>query len=248
MDIKQALTTLDPTNDEHWTIDGLPRLDALSAAVGSTVTRKAVNDEAPAFSRTNPSLAPPVPAEAAPPAPAPAAPVAPPVASAPPAPPAPPPAPAAPPAPAPAEEEQPRCRVRALDMPVADVLRSRELVEQALKEVEEEAADLIEDRKDIDAALKKLYSHSEVLSRHLQLMTKTDKNKARDEIQQYLRRSHETRAQRANAARRFVEAGTTAKDVAAAMQPASKIDQAMAKRKPGIGTSRPVPRAPAGTV
>jgi len=50
-DIHAALRTLDPENDDHWTIDGAPRLDALIDLVG--MTREKLNQAAPLFSRTN---------------------------------------------------------------------------------------------------------------------------------------------------------------------------------------------------
>lgn len=50
-DIKAALAKLDPANDEHWTTDGLPRLDAIEALVGSAVARKDITNAAPEFTR-----------------------------------------------------------------------------------------------------------------------------------------------------------------------------------------------------
>lgn len=50
-DIKAALAKLDPANDEHWTTDGLPRLDAIEALVGAAVARKDITNAAPEFTR-----------------------------------------------------------------------------------------------------------------------------------------------------------------------------------------------------
>lgn len=55
-EIKEALGMLDVNNPEHWTTDGLPRLDVLSGLTGKEVKRKMVTDIAPAFSLTNPVL------------------------------------------------------------------------------------------------------------------------------------------------------------------------------------------------
>jgi hypothetical protein len=52
--IKEALLKLDPTNDDLWTEDGLPRVDVLSALVGKALERKDVTDAAPLFTRANP--------------------------------------------------------------------------------------------------------------------------------------------------------------------------------------------------
>lgn len=51
--IVKALGQLDPKNDDHWTSDGLPRLDALKV---SGVKRGDVTDAAPNFTRDNPNL------------------------------------------------------------------------------------------------------------------------------------------------------------------------------------------------
>lgn len=53
MDIKEALAKLDPTNAEHWTGDGAPKLDALKDLMGETVSRQQVIEAAPQFTRDN---------------------------------------------------------------------------------------------------------------------------------------------------------------------------------------------------
>lgn len=63
--IIEALRALDPKNDDHWTADGLPRLDVVKAS------RTGITKAAPNFSRTNLNLDPKpkedeVPAPAAP--------------------------------------------------------------------------------------------------------------------------------------------------------------------------------------
>lgn len=51
--IKEAVTALDHTNDDHWTGTGLPRVDVISTAVGDpTVSRRDVEQAAPGFTRT----------------------------------------------------------------------------------------------------------------------------------------------------------------------------------------------------
>ncbi len=51
-EILEAVRGLDPQNDEHWTADGLPRLDAVENLLGGDVSRKAVTNAAPDFTRT----------------------------------------------------------------------------------------------------------------------------------------------------------------------------------------------------
>jgi len=50
-EILEAVRGLNPQNDEHWTADGLPRLDAVENLLGSDVSRKAVTNAAPDFTR-----------------------------------------------------------------------------------------------------------------------------------------------------------------------------------------------------
>lgn len=56
MDIREALANLDQLNDDHWTKDGAPRTDVVSDLLGQQVTRQAITDAAPKFSRENADL------------------------------------------------------------------------------------------------------------------------------------------------------------------------------------------------
>jgi hypothetical protein len=58
MDIRGALSKLDPTNDEQWTDDGLPRTGALEALGLKGVTRGKITAAAPGFTRFNTGLDP----------------------------------------------------------------------------------------------------------------------------------------------------------------------------------------------
>lgn len=50
--ITEALSKLDPNNDNHWTQDGLPRLDTVKILAGNpSLTREAVTAAAPNFNR-----------------------------------------------------------------------------------------------------------------------------------------------------------------------------------------------------
>ena len=53
MTLDEALLALDAGNDEHWTKEGLPRLDVLGKMVGDAVTRHEVTDIDPTFTRQN---------------------------------------------------------------------------------------------------------------------------------------------------------------------------------------------------
>lgn len=54
--IIEGLMKLDVQNDNHWTADGLPKIDALKFSVGPTITREEVNSVAPNFCRSNPQI------------------------------------------------------------------------------------------------------------------------------------------------------------------------------------------------
>ena len=54
----EGLRTLDPTNDAHWTAEGLPRLAVLEELTGKNVTRQDVNATAPGLTRNTNALPP----------------------------------------------------------------------------------------------------------------------------------------------------------------------------------------------
>ena len=49
--IRLALSELDSANDDHWTTQGLPRVEVVSKAVGAEVSRQDITDAAPKFVR-----------------------------------------------------------------------------------------------------------------------------------------------------------------------------------------------------
>lgn len=53
--IREALSQLDVANDNHWTADGLPRLDTVKMlAADQSITREHVNAALPGFTRNGP--------------------------------------------------------------------------------------------------------------------------------------------------------------------------------------------------
>ena len=59
--IIEALSKLDVSNDNHWTEQGLPRIETVKFLTGDTsITRDAINAAFPGFNRNNVSLTPPV--------------------------------------------------------------------------------------------------------------------------------------------------------------------------------------------
>lgn len=53
MNISEALAELDGMDDDQWTADGAPKIDAVSGLVGDKVSRQDIIDAAPEFSREN---------------------------------------------------------------------------------------------------------------------------------------------------------------------------------------------------
>lgn len=54
MDLIEAISALDADNDEHWTANGLPRIDALKEMTGEDdITRMMIDELAPDYTRTS---------------------------------------------------------------------------------------------------------------------------------------------------------------------------------------------------
>lgn len=49
--IKEAISSLDHDNDDHWTSTGLPKLDVVQDLAGETVTRQQAEAAAPNYNR-----------------------------------------------------------------------------------------------------------------------------------------------------------------------------------------------------
>ena len=51
MDLKQAIDSLNVENDDHWTENGLPKLDVIKDLTGKSHSRKEITDAAPLVTR-----------------------------------------------------------------------------------------------------------------------------------------------------------------------------------------------------
>lgn len=52
--LREVLMLLEPDNDDHWTADGLPRVEVVEQLAGdSTIDRSGINEAAAGFSRGN---------------------------------------------------------------------------------------------------------------------------------------------------------------------------------------------------
>lgn len=54
--IREALAKLDVNNDNHWTAEGMPRLDVMKDLVGTAVSRADITSAAKGFTRKTPDL------------------------------------------------------------------------------------------------------------------------------------------------------------------------------------------------
>lgn len=64
-EIREVCHRLDPSNDQHWTSQGLPRMDALES-LGLQIDRRSLNEAYPGFGRHTLAKAKAVDADAAP--------------------------------------------------------------------------------------------------------------------------------------------------------------------------------------
>jgi hypothetical protein len=51
MNLAEAIASLDPKNDEHWTESGVPKLDVIKELTGQSYSRKEVTEAAPKVTR-----------------------------------------------------------------------------------------------------------------------------------------------------------------------------------------------------
>ena len=208
MDIKEALGTLDKSNDDHWTADGLPRIDVVSAIVGEKVTRAQISEADPDFTRevkTDENDTPP--AETTPPENG--------------------------------TDELTEISEISLDdicaMPVQELAQDRELLEHGLAMAEADALVKADLHKKATQALAESEKRVRAL-RQLNAATKPKDNPIGD----FIKAQNAARAARGAKARSFIEQGTNASDVRAALDTKAPIDKAMAGRKPARGAQRPV--------
>jgi hypothetical protein len=258
MKIEDALASLDTEDDELWTADRLPRVYAVSEAVGYDVTRKQITDANPAFIRPDPDAPESVvtlpeeeietfrvqsessePAEEKPKdiqwPDQPSAPT--------------------------ADEVQEYVKTAregnvrvACVVPLDEVVglhptqvySSVDLVDRAVEEFGRQAEVLSARREAIDKQIKDVGRRGALLSKRRNRMPRgSEKSKQAETIKRYLKVQHESRAKRAETAQKYIEAGTTPEDVRKQLEIRSPLDAAMKHRKPSRSGTRPVypPRA-----
>lgn len=248
MDIRAALQQLDPSNDEHWTQDGLPRTDVMQKLTGrKNLTRQEITAADETFSREvaiDRRMAALEQAEGGQDAPPPVVP---------PAPPAPPTHPAAPP---PVEakpdtddsdlgdvagvvqDDPPRS---VLAIPLPKVLASYELCSLALEELSAMNDELIKERAKLQKEIDANSARIEALERRrVQLERRRPKDGSIPGMREYLQGQQRIREDRAKRLAAFLGgSGVGAREVAKAIAPLSPIDQALRTRRPTQQTPPP---------
>lgn len=229
--LDEALKALDPANDDHWTSDGLPRVDVITGLVGQAVTRADITGLAPGLTRE--ALAGSVDGdkgdepEASDKAvegateeqreltPKPDL-----------------------------DEEDPKyfAHVEPADevvgMDIHDVFSSLELTDRGIAEFSRQNMILVQRKSEIEKKITDIGRRTALLERERSRLAKAagvdDKAASLKAYQNAQRKARQDRAARA---RRFIEAGTTAEDVAKELGGKSAIDMAMSNR--GRGRGRP---------
>lgn len=243
------VTQLDPTNDELWTADGLPKVDVVQKGLGNdNITRQAITNAAPSFSRESlqksrdeaaekpiAEATDPQKVDRSAPQPEPVVDEKPIVAEPPqqtePVPEATIPAPE----PGPELVAEPPTEEKGLpeDQPELERLEAELAVKTDLMNEAQVRATAA--RKDADS----LSNEVNALNRRIDALIKHDPNANTSGVRAYLAQQHKNREERAGAIKRFVAATSMdPRDVAKALGPAP-IDAAMRSRKPARGAARP---------
>jgi len=132
----------------------------------------------------------------------------------------------------------------ALNVPLIELMQSEELLRAAISEMNDKSQELIRTKLRCDQQLSELHAKSELCTRQLdQIRTKEDPH---DNVRAYLQQSQRAREERRRRAEKFIDAGTTVRDVIRQLRPSSALDDAMSRRKPAPGSTRPALRAPVG--
>jgi hypothetical protein len=226
--VSAALGRLDPENDEHWTADGLPRVEVVSEWLGAQVSRQEITNAAPKLTRQSMSDA-----------------VGPPTASGP--------ADVAKlfgEVDSKAEPTEPGAARKDIQSDLGEpigptmrkelrtVLTSPKHLETVLVELNDAALYLQEQKRAIDERLRVIYAQSELASRHLARWKQAHPEKEVPVFAAFARSEAEARAARAGRITEFVgKSGVRPEELAKQLQSASPLDAALAVRR---STPRPV--------
>lgn len=237
--IVAALAQLDPLDDDQWTTDGAPRVDAVEKILNKDIKRQDIIDAAPHFSRETAGQLPEdddaqagdvqgegsqevTTTEETP---------------------------------AVVDEDDDELEflldedddefVDTLTMTQDEILADPELLELYIIQAGDKFNELVQMQERIKGELKLWSERQQIAERILSRKYPGHGKKNTSEvIRQYLDAQVEAREKRAAAATAFIMGGTNPADVAKALAGASALDKAMSQRKAKPGSTRPAPRMP----
>lgn len=224
MDIKAALSQLDKNNDDHWTTNGLPRLDVLKDLTGDkSVTRKMVTDADPSFTReTMPGTAGTPEAEVAVEVDSP------------------------PDQDADISEEpaETSSGKYVLEMDTQEVFSSEQNMLAFQSEAATVCTELQREKAALEVKITRLSKATAMVTTQLQRLNNARPNSDTQVIRDYLAQQAKVREERAERVRKFIEQGVDQGMLSLAISGKSKIDAALNQRKAAPGSTRPAPRIP----
>ncbi len=240
MNILESLAKLDPSDDNHWTGDGMPRMDILQKLTRTPdLSRSQVTNAAPDFTRESVKAAE---------APDPVEPeaevgghgnvmveaVEPDVVA----------IEAIPGETVAVTPEAPEIATSAPEMAVPAPTTKLEALKAQLEVYTEAMNDASRVKDDADKSLRASSAQVNAINRQIDGLERLDPQLATRDLRHYIETQHKIRMDRAIRARRFMgNSGAKPQDVAKALEVRSPLDKAFAGRKPPRGTIRPVTRS-----
>ncbi len=228
MDIKTALASLDPTNEEQWTNNGSPRMDVIQKLMNDdSISRKMVTDANPSFTRETATQEPVDAQEAKAENDDPAVQEA-----------------------KPQEEEAIKEEVTGIDIDnlTPEILKDIFSNEEALIAFQNAAVLKVNEwnrsKKLLHNKVINLSRLSEKATNFLNRMRRSKTTGADPTISNYLAQQKKVREEKAARAKAFIDQGIDANVLIGQLSGKSKLDQAMNQRKPARGSTRPDPRMP----
>ena len=221
MNIRQALEKLDTSNDDHWTADGMPRVDVVAELIGNTdLKRIDITSAAPDFTRDAPLKSEPASRSGLA---------------------------AATESPAPSVAVEPKAEDvegaggdtagNGAQVPASPLERLQAELETTSVAMYAAQATFKEAKVQADAAANKVND----LNRRIDMLEKSDPHHSTAHIRDYLAQQRKNRLDRSDKMQQFLGAsGIALKDVAGQLDPRVPLDRAMHGRKPARGSVRPV--------
>lgn len=204
MNLRVALSELNPGDDDHWTAQGLPLIEKLKELTGDdTLNRKIITEQFPTFVRgvTLPNEDEVENAEQAQESEE------------------------------VKEEKVPEVGDPVWLMGLRRILADRELCERAVKECDRRLQLALDERKNLNDRIAELSHNSDYLGRQLQRLTPYKPDAQQEPIKAYLAAQKQNRDKKIERAMELVDEGVKQKDLKAVMKSQAPIDASYASRR-----------------